>query len=503
MSSDIQLAKSIFNIAYKPANGNTQGIKLAGNTDLSSTSVRYGTVIAINEDGTYQVQLAGSEEPITVESEVPLSVGQGVTLTIQDGRYVISGLSTFIKNQTEEYDRVLQAEQDLRESVEGIGETIKEQVEKELEGVDTKYNTRFEETDRKIEAEAEARRDAINGAYAYTDSKLTIDVDSISAQVEEKVASSLGDTFATKSEVKQTADSWGIELSKVASTADNASSNASAALSTANSAYNGVSDAAKTATSYLYYDANGLVLGNGARATPTGTNARLTSSALEFRNGSTVWSTFGATSAQIGQTTASNLYLDGTNLIFRKNGSNQFRIRPNAGQTIVDAGDTNRLSLFNGDTAKAQIHLTTDGYISTQPSGRVLDYWQTAPATANNLGYLSSGMNLYYNSSGTTGTVTLKRSAAYYSYFDIIFYDGTRDYCQRVFNTGHPSTLFRMVYNNSQSTAYYSCDTISISGTSITRTVANCCQGWMTASGNGFTSKGAGVCYIKLVIGYV
>lgn len=100
--------------------------------------------------------------------------------------------------------------------------------------------------------------------------------------------------------------------------------------------------AAKTATNYLYYDTtNGLVISSSASSqtysgASTGYNTRLTSSALQIRNGTNVLASYGST-ITIGQSGNSQQVIDNTTLKFKDGkGNTQFTINNNTTGYIKD-----------------------------------------------------------------------------------------------------------------------------------------------------------------------
>lgn len=81
-------------------------------------------------------------------------------------------------------------------------------------------------------------------------------------------------------------------------------SRADDAMGEAEAASGAAADAAKTATNYLRFDSSGLCVGNMTGT--LGYNALITSSQYQIRNGSTVLSSFGASSVSLGQNSTSS-----------------------------------------------------------------------------------------------------------------------------------------------------------------------------------------------------
>ena len=107
---------------------------------------------------------------------------------------------------------------------------------------------------------------------------------------------------------------------------------------------------------------------------------------------------------------------------------------------------------------------------------------------------------LYENESGTTGTVPLSQSAANFSFLEIQYTDGSRTITRRVHKpNGKTMSLDRSVYGNG--TFYTGAMIVAISGTSITRVVANCGIASFTADGFAVSPE-AGHLPITTVIGF-
>lgn len=166
-----------------------------------------------------------------------------------------------------------------------------------------------------------------------------------------------------------------------------------------------INDASKTATNYLYYDStNGLIISSSASAqtyasASTGYNTRLTSSALEIRNGTNVLASYGDTTV-IGKNGYSQQIIDGTSMKFNS-GTNEtlFEINSNIIGTnektfygYIDIGTGNltvsSLSqmisdtlaeydiLYSGDSDYVQEATTSNTYVNVSIFGGYEETWK-------------------------------------------------------------------------------------------------------------------------------
>ena len=209
-------------------------------------------------------------------------------------------------------------------------------------------------------------------------------------------------TYATKTEVTQTADSITSTVSEVATVADNAYEKASSveqtasglevrltqaendidtAQSTANSAASAASDAAKTATNYLSFSSNGLVVGDMTEST-LGSNARITGEGLEVRNGNTVLSSFTDDTISLGNNSSlAEIFLCGENgRIYFNSTAEQLVICPSdvheasGSVCLVTGGNDQGIGVFStlsDGSGYSRLYIST-GYIDFR-SAAVMD----------------------------------------------------------------------------------------------------------------------------------
>lgn len=130
-----------------------------------------------------------------------------------------------------------------------------------------------------------------SGTYWYIADSSTLAKYSSIKQTADSIQSTVSDLEGDVSTVTQTVD--GLEVRLETAEGDIADAQAAA------------DDAAKTATNYLGYSADGLVVGDMTAST-LGYNTRLTSSAMEVRNGSTVLASYGADTVSLGANSTSS-----------------------------------------------------------------------------------------------------------------------------------------------------------------------------------------------------
>lgn len=225
--SRIELAKSIFNSGATSTTAQSTPYYMNPGTDMGqSSSVRYGTVVGVKENNMYEIQLAGSLDNIQVFCETILTMGQGVRVVFQNGTYLVYGLSNQFDEIENKFADRIQAENNLSQQITDKGNEIINQANKDLANATKTLNSRIDKTDAAITTEVSERKEAVNGAVSesksYTDTKAT----EIQSTVEQNITNSLGQTYATKSEVTLSANGLRIELNKSIDEAKTAASNA-------------------------------------------------------------------------------------------------------------------------------------------------------------------------------------------------------------------------------------------------------------------------------------
>lgn len=349
--SRIELAKSIFNGGATSTTAQSTPYYMNPGTDMGqSSSVRYGTVVGVNNNNMYEIQLAGSLDNIQVFCETILTMGQGVRVVFQNGTYLVYGLSHQFDEIEDKFADRIQAENNLSQQITDKGNEIINQANQDLANATKTLNSRIDRTDAAITTEVSERKEAVNGAVSesksYTDTKAT----EIQSTVEQNITNSLGQTYATKSEVTQSANGLRIELNQsideAKTAADNANTNATQAKTDAANANTNAtqaktdatqaitaasnadakatqaktdaananaaaSNAAKTATDFLEYTSSGLKIGK-LTGSSLGTNAVLSTSNLKFNYNTTNLATFASNYIALGgSSNRSDIYFAG------------------------------------------------------------------------------------------------------------------------------------------------------------------------------------------------
>lgn len=113
--------------------------------------------------------------------------------------------------------------------------------------------------------------------------------------------------------------------------------------------------AAKTATNYLRFDSSGLCVGNMTGT--LGYNALITSSQYQIRNGSTVLSSFGATTIRLGQNSSSAVTYFAGNHGYIRYANNAFQINSDgaaqltSGSNLTVRGGAHATTLLGGSSS--------------------------------------------------------------------------------------------------------------------------------------------------------
>lgn len=280
--SEIDIAKSLFGGSRNIQSNNPTPSNMAYVPTIGATSTRYGTVQSIGDNGSTQVMLDGSDSPIYVTCETPVVTGQRVSVFYDNGTMSVSALSHFVEQVNEDKTSIIGQIGEIQESVEDDIQAVQDSLDdfKATHSyTDAQIDTKFEEAEDTITANVEAsigdefvtdaeleiavgqiestvsenyqsktdagsmesnlqsqitqnadaitqevtdRTTAVSGAVqeskAYTDTK----ADEITNVVMETVDDEMGQTYATKSEVSQTAEGLNLGISAALSTAENA-----------------------------------------------------------------------------------------------------------------------------------------------------------------------------------------------------------------------------------------------------------------------------------------
>ncbi len=469
--SEIDWARKLFKNPKEETNTNTS---LSQNSsDL--TSVRTGVVTAVNDDGSVQVRLDGSNTVITVKPETPVKVGDSIKIIKQGQTWMVYAMKTYVNETQKKIDDLhneietkgaeiqgsvkqdidkVQGDLDafkqthtmtdadistsitsnnntLNAKIEGVQSDLTENYAKKTEvsasidglrtevsenyvnsstlGTETsKLQSQITQNSTAIATEVTDRKTAVSGAVseskAYTDQQ----ADSISSTVEKNVMNSVGETYATKSEVTQTASGLEVKITN---------------------AVNAANDAAKKATDYLNYSSSGLEIGNEN----LNANVLINATSVNIRNGSQNLASFKS---------------DGVSF-YNSSGGNIAQISANTGVSTYSGGSSNTVHL-QGNGGLGLLNLGTQPSTFTQSTPFPLG---ADSNTTSNVCYLAGGVCLYASTSGSNGSISLKlstsKSVSDYKWMDIFFTDGNRHYSQRVPSpaSGGTFSLFSIVYN--------------------------------------------------------
>lgn len=253
---------------------------------IGSTSTRYGTVTAIGENNYITILLDGSDEPIQAVCETPVAVNQRVSVVFDNGTITVIALTNFVSQVNTEFEEVrneiTEKGQEIADSVAADIQEVQDSLD-DFKAThtydDATIDTKFQESEDTITANVTAsigeefvsdaelevaigevtttvsqtyqtktdagtmesnlqsqitqnanaitqevsdRTEAVSGAIeeskAYTDTT----AESITSTVIETVDDAMGQTYATKSEVQQTADGLNLNISSALTAANNA-----------------------------------------------------------------------------------------------------------------------------------------------------------------------------------------------------------------------------------------------------------------------------------------
>lgn len=499
--SEIDWARKLFRNPREEEESNNSSLS---QYSPDTTSVRTGVVTAVNDDGSVQVRLNGSNTIITVKSETPVKVGDSIKIIKQGQTWVVYAMKTYVNDTQKKIDALhteietkgaeiqesvkkdvdkVQGDLDafkqthmmtdadittsitsnnntLNAKIEGVQSDLTENYAKKIEvsasidglrtevsenyvnsstlGAETsKLQSQITQNATAIATEVTDRKQAVSGAVseskAYTDQQ----ADSISSTVEKNVMNSVGETYATKSEVTQTASGLEVKITSAVDTANSAKTTATNANATANDAKTAASNAAKTATDYLKYSTAGLEIGNDN----LDANVLINSTSVNIRNGSQNLASFQSNGVDFYNTSNENIA----------------NITARSGITDYSSGSHNSVRITG-----------QNGLILNNYGSPAVLYNQNSPFPLNasstvgsNITYLAGGKCLYANTSGSNGSISLKLSTSMdvsnYKWM-MIFYkdDGSpaRCYSQIIPNpsAGSKFSLFRQVYGVN---AYY------------------------------------------------
>ena len=253
---------------------------------IGSTSTRYGTVTAIGENNYITILLDGSDEPIQAVCETPVAVNQRVSVVFDNGTITVIALTNFVSQVNTEFEEVrneiTEKGQEIADSVAADIQEVQDSLD-DFKAThtydDATIDTKFQESEDTITANVTAsigeefvsdaelevaigeetttvsqtyltktyagtmesnlqaqittqadritqevsdRKTAVSGAVQEAKSYTDQQAESITTTVMETVDDAMGQTYATKSEVQQTADGLNLNISSALTAANNA-----------------------------------------------------------------------------------------------------------------------------------------------------------------------------------------------------------------------------------------------------------------------------------------
>ena len=498
VATELDVARRIYSrvpMASQQLSASRAGGVLGGQS--GNLAMRYGTAIADSADGWVNVHLdlAESESDYVVcICDSPISKGQRVSVLVTDsGQLKAIPIGDNIFNAAVDYvdkansDLAIQIRDDIDEAVSAVDaemeawkadhkltdddiqhsiETSVSQATETWEGklssvesdIETNYALKTEVTQG-----IDGLRTEISETYATSegvsnqiDTAIEAASGEISSTVEQNVKDSLGNTYATKTELSQTSSSLQLNITQATNKANSAASDASDAL-----------DAANEVSSYFTFDSTGLEVGREGNDSSVKMGSNGTFQVLD--NG---------TAVTVMGTNSDGAYISTTNPTFQ-----------------VKSYNGNAVATFGND----RINLSAMNGIWSTPSDMALTYNSTNSQVA-------SARVLYASSSGTSGSVHLNDSASNY-WMITVFYRNGSNRCGSV-NLCAPSggtisgsdsrfATIDMVTGNG-SAFYMLSEIVNTSGRYIERSSAR----QLTATGNTHTNSAATI-YIYAVIGWL
>lgn len=462
-----------------------------------SVAVRYGYAVADSADGWVEVHLDTAENPedtVMCICDSPISEGQRVSVLVTDsGQLKAIPIGDNIFNAAVDYvdqansDLAIQIRDEIDEAVSAVDaemeawkadhqltdddiqhsiETSVSQATETWEGklssvegdIETNYALKTEVTQG-----IDGLRTEISETYATSegvsnqiDTAIEAASGEISSTVEQNVKDSIGNTYATKTELSQTSSSLQLNITQATNKANSAASDASEAL-----------DAANEVSSYFTFDSTGLEVGREG-----------TDSSVKMGSNGTFQVLDNGTAVTVMGTSSDGAYISTSDPVFRIKSNNGYAVAAFGNNQIV-------LSALEGVwLTPSTLALTSDSAMSQITAARVL----------------------YASSSGNSGSIYLNDSAANY-WMLTIFYRNGSSRCGSV-NVCAPSgssisssnskfAAIDMVTGNGSS-FYMLSEIVNTSGRYIERSSAR----QLTATGNTHTNAAATI-YIYAVIGWL
>ncbi len=213
--SEMDVAKMMFGWANEP------GTTMLDSMSSAASNVRYGTVLADNGDGTYQVRL-DTGEVITMESDTPLEAGDRVSIVNQGGSYVLYSLATFVSRVKDRHLEIAKAIEDKGEEILASAKADLDEVNEAFEEFksthtldDAAIQKTIEETNAATVTTFNAKIEGLDETYV-TEAEFKVGLEEFSSTFSEDYvsASDLGEMEKSlQSQIKQNAEAIQTEVS--------------------------------------------------------------------------------------------------------------------------------------------------------------------------------------------------------------------------------------------------------------------------------------------------
>lgn len=532
--SEMDYAKMMFGWANEPSSPGDGSYS-------SSSSVRYGTVVKVNDDGTIDVKLDGSGAVVTVKADSPHNVGDRVSVVNQGGVFLIYGmagtldamekadnalakqiekkgeeilesakadidevdkafsnfkeshaltdeditakitasgkeLSASFQGQIDDLDETYAKKTDVKADIDGFRTEMSENYQSKTDAGTMKKDleSKIQQTSDAITTEVTNRTEAVSGALKDAKSYTDQQAESISSTVERNVTNSIGETYATKTEVKQASDSLHLTVSGEITTAKSdvkndladdisaAQDDASAAKSSASSALSKANSANNFIETHFEATTSGLTVSSSASSY----KARVSPSSFDILNGSdSKVFTLGVTNGYASIQSVSNSFIG-----IRGSSSSYGWLKVGS---VIDV------------------------------NGASYDFGMKRTGGSQGTGWYYAWHQLYRNSTGTTGTVSLSYSAGDFQALAIFFKDDDNN-CDSTFVPMLTSTMYADLtssYYLAGHGMYTEARTVTISGKSISNYSDRGGRGFLAEGGTSYNAA-SNAAIIKIIAVY-
>lgn len=333
---------------------------------------------------------------------------------------------------------------DVKADIDGLRSEASESYQSKADAGEMRKDleSRISQTSDAITAEVSDRTEAVSGALRDAKSYTDQQAESISSTVERNVTDSIGETYATKTEVKQASDSLHLTVTGEISTAksdvksdlagdiSSAQSDASAAKSSASSALSKASSASDFISTHFSATTSGLDVYSSA----SGYKARTAPGAFKvLTSGNT--ELFSISAASNGVSVMSSW------------------------QNMLRLGMRSSMGLFVFGGAGVEWNAANG--VPMKRGGQNLG-----------TGYYRAWHQLYKNANGTTGTVALGYSAGSFEAVAIFYKDGDGNCCSCIVpmlsSTMYADLVGAYAKSDSSPGMYVESRTVTVGGTSIT-----------------------------------